>query len=231
MKKKEQVVFKHIFNDYMTWSIWFLSIMVLVHIISVTAISYFGIESISWSILGTISQAAPIFLLILGIMNMGGILAYLTSNGVTRRDYFVGTSKAAVFISFILAVVAVLLLLIETMIFTMFGWQLIESITVSGLFITFISLVLRLTLFFFIGWLISAGFYKYPWLIGMLFIVIGVFLVSVSDFVWGDQGNRTFEFLPERDLPMLVAIIVSFILIAVTMWIIRLVTKHIRVKV
>lgn len=221
MKNKDHVVFSHSFSQFRTWTLWFLPFMVIAHIISVTATAYFSSESISWSILDTSKQSMHIFALIIGILNMGGVLTYFVSNGVTRRDYFWGTSKAALLTSLILASATIIIFLIETLIFSIFGVDQIEPLTLFGAFNTFIYQLYMLTLYFFLGWFISAGFYKFHWLIGVLFCFIGLALISINETMWNEYSN----------IPLAIAILVSILLLTIISWLIRFLTKQVRVKI
>lgn len=222
MNQKAKKVLRGIFQMYLTWTIWYLAFFVLAIIgAAVFAVNPNG--DWEWSLLQGAMQANRIYMLVLGILSMGGLLTYFVSNGVTRRDYFSGVAAAAMLLSVLLVIVTCLLHGVERV---FFGWGLTEE----SLGLTLVMAFFQLIVFYFVGWLISAGFYLFHWLIGLVFIGIGIVIISIFDYVWGSIGQQQFEFLPVTDISPAVGIVVSLLLSAGLISVMRMLTKRAVVK-
>ena len=224
MNPKAKLIYKKFNSYYASWAFWFFITMVLVHLLA----TIFAAVEI-WSLFDTSRQATQVFMLILGIMNMG-LLSYIVSNGITRRDYFTGITASALLYSLLLTVAAaVSTFLLEVLALPALGWQ--AAVYPEFSFIILLSLFLRYVLFYFIGWFIMAGFYRFHWLIGMLFIGGGILIVSIFDFLVGEENAQMFDFLPVVNLPDLLGIPLIILLIIGTMIAVRSLTKNVRIKI
>ncbi|MET3507729.1 hypothetical protein [Halalkalibacter oceani] len=222
MNQKAKKVMRGIFSMYLTWTVWYLAFCILA-IIGVAVFAANPTGEWEWSLLQGAMQANRIYMLVLGILSMGGLLTYFVSNGVTRRDYFSGVAAAAVLLSVFLVIVTGLLHGAERI---FFGWGLSEE----SLGMTFVMAFFQLIVFYFVGWLISAGFYLFHWLIGLVFIAIGIVIISIFDFVWGRFGQQQFEFLPVTDISPAVGMIISLLLSFGLISVMRMLTKRAVVK-
>ena len=96
MTAKAKLICRKFNSFYTQWTIGFFVTLLVVHFLAII----FAATTI-WSFYDTSSQATQFYMLILGIMNMG-LLSYGVSNGITRKDYFVGVAASAVLYSFLL---------------------------------------------------------------------------------------------------------------------------------
>lgn len=222
MNQKAKKVLRGTFHMYLIWTIWYLGFCLLA-IFGVAVFAANPNGEWEWSLLQGAMQANRIYMLVLGILSMGGLLTYYVSNGITRRDYFSGVAAAAMLLSVFLVIVTGLLHGAERM---LFGWGLSEE----SLGLTFVMAFFQLIVFYFVGWLISAGFYLFHWLIGLAFIGIGIVIISIFDYVWGHIGQQQFDFLPVTDISPAVGIVISLLLSLGLISVMRSLTKRAVVK-
>lgn len=224
MTAKAKLICRKFNSFYSQWTFGFFVTLLVVHFLAII----FAATTI-WSFYDTSSQATQFYMLILGIMNMG-LLSYGVSNGITRKDYFVGVAASAVLYSFLLsAVTLITTFLLENLLFTQLGLETGGTIAIT--FTLFISLFLRFLLYYFIGWLIMAAFHKYHWLIGVLFIGIAIVVVAFHDYLIGEGESTVLNFLPSVELSPFIYAPAILILVVVTMTIVRSMTKHTHVKI
>lgn len=103
----------------------------------------------------------------------------------------------------------------------------------SRLGITLISYAGTITLWYVIGWMVGTAFYRSGVIKGIGFILLALFIVMFADLLW---GNGLLGILPRINLgasifsQWFLALIGTVGLIAVTLWIIRALTKRITIK-
>jgi uncharacterized integral membrane protein len=105
MKEKMIIskVARDMFLEQLKWSLWFIGIVVLLHVVFFILSSQFDFKINN---LFTFSyMAAPIYMLIIGIIAGTSFLPFFVKHGVTRKDYFWGSSVAALILSFSLAII------------------------------------------------------------------------------------------------------------------------------
>lgn len=128
--------------------------------------------------------------------------------------------------------------------------------TIGNVFSIFLFYSLYLFVHYLIGWFIGAGFYKFGWLIGIGFVAAAILFASLLEwiglslFIWGDLigdllpntvlnmlSNITlFDvlrldqiFSQSVEFPMIISILGVFGIIALLLWLIRLLTKKVYV--
>ncbi|KMK78132.1 hypothetical protein [Alkalihalobacillus pseudalcaliphilus] len=228
MKSKAlQVSFDIYMRKIGVWLMWYLVFYVFLY-----AGAYFvpliiniewGLREIEWTFVEGIRNSANVFFLISGILSMGGFLKYYISNGITRKDYYGGVVVSAVALSISLSVLVALISVVDALFFS-------ELSTLSIVY--FIQLPLELLLFYFLGWFIVAGFYKFNTWIGIIFIILAFGVVMVHGGLWGEEiqlplfNTVIFE---QQNTP--VALLITIIITVILAWLVRIMTKHVRVKV
>ncbi|MFK3939076.1 hypothetical protein ACI2JA_16375 [Alkalihalobacillus sp. NPDC078783] len=224
MTAKAKLICRKFNSFYTQWTIGFFVTLIVVHFLAII----FAATTI-WSFYDTSSQATQFYMLILGIMNMG-LLSYGVSNGITRKDYFVGVAASAILYSFLLAAVSLFTtFLFENMLFPQLGLETGGSIPIT--LTLFFSLFLRFLLYYFLGWLIMAAFHRYHWIIGAAFIGVAIVVVAFHDYLLGENESTVLNFLPVVDLTPFVSLPIIALLVAGTMMFVRNMTKHVHVKI
>lgn len=233
---------------------WFLGVMILVQIIRViiSNISHNG----TGTFLVTTYIAASIFMLVLGIIVTSAFLPHYVGNGVTRKDFFKGASLGAIGLSIAIPIVSFILSLIEKGIVTLLKLPvnyetvfkpdvdedtfilgkvlstiLTPNIDFSSIWVLVLVLfAINLLTFYLIGWLIGSAFYKNI-ILGFGAILMGIFILYFIGHIMAMLlGNSAPIFTTHIELPVIVLIFILLALIAVSFYMIRLLTKKIVVK-
>ncbi|MED4128581.1 hypothetical protein [Shouchella miscanthi] len=199
---------KVLYQEQFKWFSWFLLFVLLFQGALLFLASYFG---------GTIQQftllsfgPSRIFMLVLGIISAYAFLGYYYQLGQTRKRYYRSTLVAAILLAGTMVISVKLFSLIEALVvgnqafisdrtdgttivnnsqsititIDIFseGLQFIDSTVLFMLFF-----VLQLLLYYGVGWFISVGFYRYGWVIGLLFIVLAIGFLGLNQFMWSSS--------------------------------------------
>src|SRR5690554_4637707 len=191
-----------IFWVQLTWTLWAIGIVLLVHIGRL----FFASDLDSFYSAAYI--ASNIYMLIIGIITIS-FLSYYVENGITRKHYFIGNVIASIGLSIFIPISTYMISLLEKFViqnFTsivlndhvleevvididgnIFG-ELIQSIILtpfvhpeSNLVLSLALFSLHIFVFYIIGWMIGSAFFRLGVIGGMLFIAISLTLISVKD--------------------------------------------------
>lgn len=99
----------------LSWAFGYLGVLAMIHIVRIVTSFMNDTEPSNYYV--TIFVSSNIFMLVIGIISAYGFLEYFVGNGVTRRDFFKGSSIAAVGLSIVIPIVASVVTVIETVIF------------------------------------------------------------------------------------------------------------------
>ncbi|MBM7553778.1 hypothetical protein [Thalassobacillus pellis] len=221
----------------LVWTAWFLAIVFLIYFL----FRFIGGEvTINSQNLDTHSfltfayHPSKIFMLVIGIISVSGFLTFFAKQGVTRKNYFYGAAISSCVVSIIIMVAAVLITAIE---------QFINPADATVLFLgpesTMLSSVLTFTLniqvYFMAGWIIGAGFYRLGGFGGILYIVLAIIFIAVSDdILWESEMKTPVKMLLNIDVmwkpPLAFSTIGSVVLISAMLVIVRFTTKRVRIK-
>jgi len=212
------------------WALWIIGISLIIFV----GMRYFPVTSdyTSGGFFSLIENPYKIFMLVIGILSVPSFLSYYVKLGVTRKHYFTGAAISAAGLSAIFMIIAVMISGIE---------QLVEPtdvVTFLGVnaswILIFMVFSLNIFVYYIAGWLIGAGFYRYNVWAGFLFIIGAIALIFMMDFLWSGELNTPLHSLlsidKPQDLSLGLSFGVTFVLIAISLWIIRRVTKRVRVK-
>lgn len=248
-----------LYSAQMKWSIWYISILLFVHItiiiISVNLTDTFG-DFLAFSY-----GSSKIYMLVIGILSAYAFLTFYINHGITRKDYFKGTAISALAISISLAIIAAVLNVIEYVILRLINIEhILEpsmenshiqnadqsiSIDLTGLVVSgssFINssnwlvslIVYSMTIFiaYLIGWLIGVGYYRFGWIIGFGFIALAIIMSTLLDLLWGNELAEPLSNWLAFDLniPLVVSILGTLVLIGMTLWFIRFLTRDVPIK-
>lgn len=202
----------------MKWTLWFLFFVLaaqIAHIILV--ISPLNTEDTLRNFLPFLNGSAKIYMLIIGIFSYGFLTFYITQ-GVTRRDYFIGSSLAAIGLSITIIIIGTVLTYLQLIILD----GIIDSPTTIALFDShgFLQPVyynINIFIFYLIGCLIGFGYYRFGWIFGFAFVAFAILSIIITETLLKSQPSIAFTGL--------------LALIAVYLIFIRQITKRIAIKI
>ena len=239
------------------WSLGFLGVMFMIHVIKIiihvindTGVNYY---------FSAIYTSSNIFMLVIGIISVYGFLGHYIGNGVTRNDYFKGAVLSTIGLSFAIPVIASVISLIEHWLIRLTQWytvennpfsnrssgednnvigDIIESVVISPFIdlqsnwlLAILIFALNLLTYFVAGWIISATFYRFGVLIGLGSIVLALVILIASDgLLSAALGLPVFEMLAPLPLSLPISILGVLVILGIALWIIRLMTRRVAVK-
>ncbi|KIL51655.1 hypothetical protein KP77_11670 [Jeotgalibacillus alimentarius] len=224
------------------WSTWMIGIVLLLFI-SLQVFVDFKIllndeEAAFQGFIHFIENPYKIFMLVVGILSVPKFLSWFVKTGITRKDYFKGNVIAALALSAIFMMIAVIIAGIEQLVSPVsFVTYLGEG---ASWFLIFLVYTLNLFVYYLAGWLIGAGYYRYSGWGLVLYIPGALTLIFMMDLLWSGELetplHRLFSLhqllslsVPEN-LSIFIPFGVSFVLIAISLWTIRATIKRVRVK-
>ncbi|MGG6311390.1 hypothetical protein [Paenibacillus macerans] len=206
------------------WSAWFISFVILFYAL---------IEIDAQNFLPFAYQPSKVFMLVIGILSVSGFLTFFVKQGVTRKAYFYGSSLAAAAVALVLMGFVGVLGSLQQLLFPVaqtrnflgenFSWPL-----------TVLVYSLNILVYYVAGYLIGAGFYRFGKIGGMLYIVLALAVILISDVMWEFELKETIQrvvYLGDiLDFPVWGSLTGTLLLVGVTLWIIRATTKRVRIK-
>jgi hypothetical protein len=180
------VVAKSLFGSYRLVGLWFWGVITLVVIgASVVTARFSGIDLSVWELIT--GQAAKYWLLVLGLMLVPTHLKLFVANGVTRRDFLLGAGAFGLVTAVIFAALVPIGRGVESLVRTAFGvaadgypdFSAGEALRDFGHYAPGA-----------VGWLITgalvaAGFYRYPWWVGLLLIIPFALPLAIPETLLG----------------------------------------------
>jgi hypothetical protein len=203
--------------------------------------------------------AGVVFVLVIGIISASIFLQIYVNQGVTRRDHFIGGAIAALGLSIMIVVVALILTSLESFIVNLMDLPItyqtiieeeIESNIIANIVLTVVSptflnldslpwivylmvIVLRLFMFYLIGWFIAAGFYHSGVITGLGTILLSIIFISGFDLFWQNSPNNIltkYLSLEVQSFSPYIAILMSIIIIGIVLFLIRILTKKVAIR-
>lgn len=235
------------------WTIWFLGILVIIHIIQ--TIAFLFTEGGMNDFYARVYIAGNIYMFVIGILSSVSILPAFVKNGVTRRDYFKGAILGTLGIALSIVIFTIIIHFLSNFVLNLFNipvnvidlsdmvadpddpfiahliLAIIGAPFVKGMGILSILLfIFNLYYYYVIGWLIGSGFSRFGGIFGLTYIVLAIPLFIIHAGIWGKP-------IPELAMFDLTtysnwaALVGSFVLALITLIIIRFTTKNVRIKV
>lgn len=238
------------------WASVFLAIMIIVQIIR-TVIFYFTNGNLGTFFLTTFI-ASSIFMLVIGIIATYAFMPHFVGNGVTRKDFYRGTSLGAIGLSIVIPIVTYIISLIEKGIVTLIKLPIqyesvieadanedpsfidkLFSLIFTSSTIDFNShwvsvmviFAISLLTFYLIGWLIGSAFYKHT-ILGFVAIALGVLILYLMGHIVAMLlGAPVQIFANTIELPMFLSIILLVAILAFCFYAIRAITRKAVIKI
>jgi len=242
----------------MVWSLWFVGILLAIHIVMIVISVNTG-DSLG-DFLFYSHGSAKIYMLVIGIISTYGFLTHYAHHGVTRKDYFKGSAIAAAGVALAIGVIATSLTGLEYVVMEMTDIQGTLDRSLSAVEIGNNSISIELpkamlessilvhsnnwiaSLFLYVlniltcyvaGWLIGSGFYRFGWIIGLGFILLSLIFIVTGDLLWGTElGEPLSDWLPfdSISLPFYGSFLGNLFIIAIMLLLIRLATQNATIK-
>lgn len=237
MKEKEIIsrVARDMFLEQLKWSPWFIGIMLIVHgmlLFLPIGLSFQVNEFFGFSYFSTL-----IYMLVIGIIAGSTFLPYYVKHGVSRKDFYIGSVIAAVLMVLSVTAIIGILSILEGGILSVLGMKLSSGgfhRTVGGNgILLFFPYVLNSLVYYFVGFFIYLGFYRFKWMVGLGFCAFSVLIVSANDYIWniGFIGILGEIFGNTIATSLNLAVIGTIILLGILLVLIRLLTKRISIKI
>ncbi|MGA8943937.1 MAG: hypothetical protein WB502_14680 [Thermoactinomyces sp.] len=205
------------YKEQMKWTFWFLLFILAAQIVHVILVIFpLNIEDTIRNFLPFLHGSAKIYMLIIGIFSYGFLTFYVTQ-GVTRRDYFIGSSLAALGLSITMIIIGVILSGLQFIILDrIIHYPAITLFENYGV-LQPIYYNMNIFIFYLIGYLIGIGYYRFGWIIGFAFVAFAILSIILTETLLKSQPAIAFT-----GLLALTATILIFI---------RQITKRMAVKV
>ena len=240
------------------WSLWFISFILLAHIIMI--IVAVNVNFPLGDFLFFSHRSSKIYMLVIGIISAYAFLTFYVNQGITRKDYFIGSSLAAIGVSLAIAIIATVLTGLEYIILEMMNLPInldramvgVESsdnsisiflpkaivsssilVHSSNWLLSMLMYTLNILTYYVIGWFIGSGYYRFGWVAGFGFIALAIVFITVGDLLWGTEiGEPLSSWLPftSIDLPLYGSFLGAIILIGIIIGLIRLLTRRVTIK-
>ena len=242
------------------WSLWFISFILLAHIIMI--IVFINTGNPHGDFLFFSHSSSKIYMLVIGIISAYGFLTFYVNQGITRKDYFIGASLAAIGLSLAIAIIATVLTGLEYIILevanlpieldramvdngvessdnsiSIFLPKAIVSSSIlvhsSNWLLSMLMYTLNILTFYAIGWFIGSGYYRFGWVAGFGFIALAMVFIAIGDLLWGTEIDEPLSnWLPFTtiDLPLYGSFLGAIVLIGIILVFIRLITRRVTIK-
>ncbi|OIJ18779.1 hypothetical protein BKP45_15525 [Anaerobacillus alkalidiazotrophicus] len=226
-----------LFFTQMKWAIWFVGIVFVVYLVVPRFVT--DVASLHLHFLAFIFQPTKIFMLVIGILSCFAFLGYFVGNGITRKDYFIGSAVAAIGVALCIMALASALqgVLHFVGIFTAYvpntGHGDILGVE-SAWLVPFVVYSLSVVAYYVAGWLISIGFYRYGGFGGAITIISAIIYVGMTDMSWeGERSFHLFGFIrfSSPELPLPLALVTTVVLLVIGLWVLRRLTKRVPIKI
>lgn len=238
-----------------TWACGFLGVMILIQIVK----GFFSpINNVD---LGTFIMsafvAAQIFMLVIGIIATYGFLPHYVGNGITRKDIFRGASLGAIGLSIALPIISYIIWMIEKGIMNLLNLpvknlsvditdidsdknligQFFQTLFVpvvnetTNFILLLIVFAVSLLTYYLVGWVIGSAFYKNT-LLGFVGIAIGIVVLYGKSSILAKMLNSPVTtILSDLELSNVLLSIIFIVLLAISFYLVRVLTKKVVVKI
>ncbi|MGE7661329.1 hypothetical protein ACQKL6_06355 [Peribacillus sp. NPDC097197] len=237
------------------WTLSFFGVMLLIHVIKITT-SQFSEDEVS-TFFASSSITSNIFMLVIGIISSSSFIKHYVGHGITRKDFFYGASLTSISLSIIIPLLSALVTQVISFIIKLAdlpivfqgyksehiddGGNLISDMIQSVILTPIVELhsdpLLALLIFslnvltyYIVGWLIGAAFYRFGTIAGLGSIALGGLVLYIEDVLMHaglaiGMYNYTFT------MPLYVSVFVVLVIVGILLWLIRLFTKRVAIKV
>lgn len=256
MKEKAALpkVTRDMFLSQLNWTAGFIVVILIISIIK-TIIDVVQGNDVE-GFFSTIFISGNIYMLIIGILAIY-FLPYFVGNGISRKNFFFGGLLASIGLSVVIPIIALVLSFLEQLLFKAisidykvqvlneidfdesFVAVIVQSIILpphidpeSNLIAAIAVLALNIFMYYLLGWLISASFYRFDTVTGIVFIVGAIVLKMMHDaFLRIILELPVYGLFSMLDpLPLGIAVVAFILIFLIPIGLIRLLTRKVAVK-
>lgn len=238
-----------------TWAFGFMTILFFIQCGKIV-LSLFNDKSVN-TYFDSLFFTSNIFMLVVGIISAVGVLSHYVGNGVTRKDFFKGTMIGTIGLSFVMPIVGTIVSSLLNFIVKLINMQveikpydglinepdgnIVSDIILSVIFtpyedpmgnwlLAIFILAINMFTYYVAGWLIGAAFGRFG-IFGILSIIFAFILIFIEDILISKGlGLPVSGFFQSTEVPLYLSIILTFALLFIYCWMVRLLTKRIIVK-
>ncbi|MFD2701248.1 hypothetical protein ACFSVM_12295 [Paenibacillus shunpengii] len=233
-----------LFYVQMVWTLWYVSFLFVVQFMMLLLPDFIKLNvsemesPASMYFMNFGLTASKTYMLVIGIISSYAFLKHYIHQGVTRKDYFVGSTIAVILLSILLPILMWILSGVQYLILGWAGIPRQESVVIGYEMFSlmpFIIFTLQFLVYYLAGWMVSMSFYRFGFYGGMLSIPVGLAGLILLDMVWGggDAVELLSDWLPiyPIDLTTTTAMLTSLVLAAVFILLHRLISRNIVIKI
>jgi len=229
MKAKSNIpkVAFDLFALQLAWSFWFMVFVLLAYLVML------AIGSAHSDFLNFAYRPAKGYMLVIGISSASSFLTFYVKHGVTRRDCFAGSAIASVLHAATLAAILGIGTGLQYLLFQPPSQASalldVRESWLSALLIFGINILT----YYVAGWLISVGFYRNGWPLGIGFIALALLIVAAANIFWeSDLQGRLSRLLPldPSGIPPHISYLGTIVMLGLALAIIRLCTRRIVIR-
>ncbi|WP_054706051.1 hypothetical protein [Bacillus sp. JCM 19041] len=205
---------KALFEEQLKYAAWYLGAVLVFQLVYFGLAIYY--ESDVGNFLAFVIAPTRVFMLIIGITSAYGLLTYYAKLGKTRKVYFKKNLVAVGLLAVTIALIAGVVTFIQHVVANVMGWSHLLQYTMSGthiqspngslnldltgmaesgsglnfdesLLLSFAAFIIQLVVFYLIGWFVGAGYYRYGWLIGFLFVAAALIFIGSLQWIWSGR--------------------------------------------
>lgn len=232
------------FYVQLVWTLWFVSFLFLAQFMLLLLPDFIKLnvsESESPASMYFMNfgfTPSKTYMLVIGIISSYVFLKHYIHQGVTRKDYFVGSTMAVILLSIVLPI---LMWILSGVQYLILGWAGIphqESVVIGYEMFSlmpFIMFTMQLLVYYSVGRMVSMSFYRLGFFGGMLSIPVGLIGLILLDMVWGggDAEELLSDWLPiyPVELTTTTAMLTSVVLAALFIILHRIISRNIVIKI
>lgn len=204
-----------IYKIQMLWTSWALLLVTVI-----TILFSFTQKTLN---LKLFIQLSFIYMVVIGIISCLSLLPHFVGNGITRKNYFLGTTIAGAGVTFsIIAIFEIIAM----------GFSLISSFTSytftveylaffdssQNYYITLFISALNVFSYYLAGWIVGLGFYRFTGWKAYSFIMVSTFTLYLTNLIWS---------IP---IPYTISILATLSILVVGLCFVRLMSKSVPIK-
>lgn len=200
-----------LFTTQFKWALWYIAVITLLHVF-VSLFSEQGVFVLSYG-------STPTYMLVIGFV-VGTFMPFYVKHGVTRKDYYLGSALAMLGVALAIALIFSILAAIESAVYHVMALDILrEPFNLSGGSNNWFSAILIYSLssylYCLIGWFVYLGFYRFTRVTGLGFCLLAFLLIYLHGFLENAQ----------------LVILGLVVLIGILLYLIRLLTQRIPIKI
>ncbi len=248
------------FYEQMQWTRWYLGVILVIHIIEVFFKATRGGEVSSFFVSVAISSSNIYMLVIGIIAGLFFLPYYVQNGVTRKDQFYgaaiamLGLAAAITLISLIVSLIEVSLVKIFNLpvVFESISGNLAETDAENNLLaaiiffivlapfvspdmnllLSMLLVILNMVFYYLMGWLITAAFYRYNRKIGFAYIALTILLFFIKGVLWGDAEGllAAWPGIQIGEPHIAVSFGGTIALICIGLWILRLLTRDVSIR-